>query len=100
MPSAEADAGAASMAATICCSSSSEPQNSEVTRKVLGWEPAPPETACAEGEGRRSYVGECCFDAGNAVMPAMSLLAGLYPDDDLKAYFIRQRCGPQPGMRR
>jgi hypothetical protein len=30
----------------------------------------------------------------------MSLLAGLYPDDDLKAYFIRQRCGPQPGMRR
>ena len=33
-------------------------------------------------------------------MTAMSLLAGLYPDDDLKAYFLRQRCGPQPGMRR
>jgi hypothetical protein len=33
-------------------------------------------------------------------MTAMSLLAGLYPDDDLKSYFIRQRCGPQPGMRR
>jgi hypothetical protein len=28
------------------------------------------------------------------------LLAGLYPDDALKKYFIRQRCGPQPGMRR
>ena len=33
-------------------------------------------------------------------MTAMSLLAGLYPDDDLKAYHLRQRCGPQPGMRR
>jgi hypothetical protein len=33
-------------------------------------------------------------------MTAMSLLAGLYPDDDLKAYLLRQRCGPQPGMRR
>jgi hypothetical protein len=33
-------------------------------------------------------------------MTAMSLLLGLYPDDDLKAYFTRQRCGPQPGMRR
>ena len=30
----------------------------------------------------------------------MSLLSGLYPEDDLKAYFLRQRCGPQPGMRR
>jgi hypothetical protein len=33
-------------------------------------------------------------------MTTMSLLAGLYPDNDLKAYFTRQRCGPQPGMRR
>jgi hypothetical protein len=33
-------------------------------------------------------------------MTAMSLLAGLYPEDDLKAYLLRQRCGPQPGMRR
>lgn len=30
----------------------------------------------------------------------MSLLSGLYPEDDLKKYFVRQRCGPQPGMRR
>ena len=33
-------------------------------------------------------------------MTAMSLLAGLYPDDDLRAYLLRLRCGPQPGMRR
>src|ERR1700722_8377724 len=33
-------------------------------------------------------------------MTAMSLLAGLYPEDDLKAYLLRLRCGPQPGMRR
>jgi hypothetical protein len=33
-------------------------------------------------------------------MTVMSLLAGLYPEDDLKAYLLRQRCGPQPGMRR
>lgn len=33
-------------------------------------------------------------------MTSMSLLAGLYPEDDLRAYFTRQRCGPQPGMRR
>ena len=33
-------------------------------------------------------------------MASFALLAGLYPDDDLKKYFIRQRCGPQPGMRR
>jgi hypothetical protein len=33
-------------------------------------------------------------------MTAMSLLAGLYPDDDLRAYHLRQRCSPQPGMRR
>jgi hypothetical protein len=31
--------------------------------------------------------------------PAMNLLAGLYPRDDLRRYFIRQRCSPQPGMR-
>lgn len=29
----------------------------------------------------------------------MDLLAGLYSKDDLRRYFIRQRCGPQPGMR-
>jgi hypothetical protein len=29
-----------------------------------------------------------------------ALLAGLYPERDLKAYLVRQRCGPQPGMRR
>jgi hypothetical protein len=53
--------------------------------------------------GRRGQAilrGECCYDAENAVMAAMSLLAGLYPNDALKAYFIRPRCGPQPGMRR
>src|ERR1700677_2808288 len=33
-------------------------------------------------------------------MTAMSLLAGLYPDDDLRAYHLRQRCSPQPGMAR
>jgi hypothetical protein len=33
-------------------------------------------------------------------MASFALLAGLYPDDDLKKYLIRQRCGPQPGMRR
>jgi hypothetical protein len=33
-------------------------------------------------------------------MASFALLAGLYPDDDLKKYFIRQRCGPRPGMRR
>jgi hypothetical protein len=33
-------------------------------------------------------------------MASFALLAGLYPDDDLRKYFIRQRCGPQPGMRR
>jgi hypothetical protein len=33
-------------------------------------------------------------------MASFTLLAGLYPDDDLKKYLIRQRCGPQPGMRR
>ena len=33
-------------------------------------------------------------------MTAMSLLAGLYPEDDLRAYLLRLRCGPQPGMRR
>lgn len=29
----------------------------------------------------------------------MNLLAGLYSQDDLRRYFIRQRCSPQPGMR-
>jgi hypothetical protein len=29
-----------------------------------------------------------------------SLLTGLYPESDLQAYMIRQRCGPEPGMRR
>jgi hypothetical protein len=33
-------------------------------------------------------------------MASFALLAGLYPDADLKKYLIRQRCGPQPGMRR
>jgi hypothetical protein len=33
-------------------------------------------------------------------MASLALLAGLYPDDDLRKYLIRQRCGPQPGMRR
>jgi hypothetical protein len=33
-------------------------------------------------------------------MASFALLAGLYPDDALKKYLIRQRCGPQPGMRR
>jgi len=31
--------------------------------------------------------------------PAVNLLAGLYLQDDLRRYFIRQRCSPQPGMR-
>jgi len=31
--------------------------------------------------------------------PEASLLAGLYAKQDLKRYFIRQRCSPQPGMR-
>src|ERR1700722_10053144 len=33
-------------------------------------------------------------------MTAMSLLAGLYPEDDLKAYLLRLLWGPEPGMRR
>lgn len=33
-------------------------------------------------------------------MASFALLAGLYPDEALKRYVIRQRCGPQPGMRR
>jgi hypothetical protein len=31
---------------------------------------------------------------------SVGLLAGLYPERDLRAYLARQRCGPQPGMRR
>lgn len=31
--------------------------------------------------------------------PATKLLAGLYAKDDLRRYFQRQRCSPQPGMR-
>lgn len=33
-------------------------------------------------------------------MTAVSLLAGLYAQRDLERYFIRQRCSPQPAMRR
>jgi hypothetical protein len=34
------------------------------------------------------------------VVTSTTLLAGLYPEAALKAYFTRQRSGPRPGMRR